>query len=167
MKSKWTVAVIIMILIIIGYWTKFYYDIKAEIRRRDPEVVAQEIENALNEVKPGWEKKSVTVDQPVTFADNEGNTIVYHCLETTHYDNELRESIGVDIDIVGLVVDVSEAGSIRDCMVSDLPAILYMKNDRAYLCWTLSPKYSFVIEYTPGAVLEEEIFRMAEELRLE
>ncbi len=158
--------VVIMVLIIIGCWTKFFYDVRAEIRQRDSEVMVQEIENALNEVKPGWEKKSVTVDQPATFEDDEGNTIVYHCLETTHYDTEPEESISVNIDVVGLVVDISEADSTKNCMVNDMPAILCEEKNRAYLCWTLSSQYSFVIEYSPDTVLDEEIFRIAEELRV-
>lgn len=31
-----------------------------------------------------------------------------------------------------------------------------------YLCWTVSPKYSCVMEYTAGTVTEEDVFRMAE-----
>lgn len=34
--------------------------------------------------------------------------------------------------------------------------------DRTYLCWTISPKHSCVIEYSTGAVAEKDILRMAE-----
>ena len=34
--------------------------------------------------------------------------------------------------------------------------------NRSYLCWTMSPEISSVIEYSPEAVSEESIFRMAE-----
>lgn len=166
MKSKWAVALIIIILIIIGCWTKIFSDVRAEIRHRDPEIMAQEIEDALNEVNPGWEKTAITKDIPVTFSDDDGNTIIYHCLATTRYGNENEEITGVDTNVIGGVIDIEYADSIRECMVNEVPAILCEQNDRAYLCWSLSDQYSFVIEYTPDAVSEQEIFRMAEELRL-
>ncbi len=62
--------------------------------------------------------------------------------------------------------EIANADSIRDCFVNEVPATLYTKGGRAYLCWTVAPEYSFVIEYTPEAVREEEIFRMAEDLQL-
>lgn len=32
----------------------------------------------------------------------------------------------------------------------------------AYLCWTISPTYSCVLEYTAGSISEADIFHMAE-----
>ena len=39
--------------------------------------------------------------------------------------------------------------------------------DKTYLCWTISPKYSCVIEYPTGTVVEEDIIRMAESVAAE
>ncbi len=91
---------------------------------------------------------------------------MYHCLATTHYANITEEVTAVDINAVSGVVDVTNADSLRKCTVNEVPAILCEKKGRVYLCWTLSHQYSFVIEYTPEVVLEEEIFRMAEDLHL-
>ena len=45
-------------------------------------------------------------------------------------------------------------------------AMLYTVGERAYLCWTAVPGYTFVLEYNPGEVAEEDIFRMAESVPL-
>ena len=50
----------------------------------------------------------------------------------------------------------------RDCTVGHWPALLCQREGRSYLCWTISPEYSCIIEYDAEAVEEEDIFRMAE-----
>ena len=46
--------------------------------------------------------------------------------------------------------------------VSGLPAAIYQKDGRAYLCWTIMPELSCVIEYDPAVESEEDMLRMAE-----
>ena len=37
---------------------------------------------------------------------------------------------------------------------------------KKYLCWTISPKYSCVLEYIGGTITEEDIFRIAESVEV-
>jgi len=48
------------------------------------------------------------------------------------------------------------------CTVSGLPAAIYQKDGQAYLCWTIMPELSCVIEYDPAAESEEDMLPMAE-----
>lgn len=40
--------------------------------------------------------------------------------------------------------------------------MFYEKDGRRFLCWTLSPQETCVLEYSPDAVSEADILRMAE-----
>jgi len=50
----------------------------------------------------------------------------------------------------------------RDCEVNGLEAVIGELDGLTYLCWTISPTYSCVLEYTAGSIPEADIFRMAE-----
>jgi len=63
---------------------------------------------------------------------------------------------------VTLGISPDEAESCRECTVSGLPAAIYQKDGRAYLCWTIMPELSCVIEYNPAVESEEDMLRMAE-----
>ena len=61
-----------------------------------------------------------------------------------------------------MVVNMTLIENKRECKVNEYDASLCEQGDRSYLCWTLSPEISCVIEYAKGAVEEASIFRMAE-----
>ncbi len=134
-------------------------------RPLDAEEMAASIEAALNEVEPGWEMTAMTTDAPTTFTDGEGNTIIYHCLRTEYHDEVPPDDNALNVQAVSLIID-PESSSSESTYVGTREAILCKKSDRAYLCWTLSAEYSFVIEYTPTAVAVEDIYKMAESLYL-
>ena len=120
------------------------------------------VENALKEVDEDYECQSVSKVTPFTYTDSEGNTIVYYCCQTAYLENESGEYAGLNMDAIGMVVDLELIENKRDCMVNEYGAFLCEVGDRSYLCWTLSPEISCVIEYHPEAISEESIFRMAE-----
>ena len=60
------------------------------------------------------------------------------------------------------VVDMESVESQKNCTVSGRAALLCTGEDYAYLCWTISPQCSMVIEYNPAAIPEDEVFKMAE-----
>lgn len=66
------------------------------------------------------------------------------------------------MDAIGLVIDVSQIEKRRECTVNEHNAFLCEIDDRSYLCWTLSPEISCVIEYSPEEISEDSVFRMAE-----
>ena len=47
-------------------------------------------------------------------------------------------------------------------MVNEYDALLCEIGDRSYLCWTLTPETTCIIEYSANTVNEFDILRMAE-----
>ena len=140
----------------------------SEIKKRESDPNWQtakeiyEVENALKEVDADYECQSVAKVTPFTYTDSEGNTIVYYCIQTAYLENESGDNTGLDINAISMVIDPELIGNERECRVNEYDAFLCEMGDRFYLCWTLSPELSCVIEYSAEAISEESIFRMAE-----
>ena len=117
------------------------------------------IENALGDE---WKKQTVTKVSDLVYSDDDGNTIVYHVCTTTYYEADATEHTGLNTEAIAAVISPDEAESCRECTVSGLPAVIYQKDGRAYLCWTIIPELSCVIEYDPAVEREENMLRMAE-----
>ena len=109
-----------------------------------------------------WKKQTVTKVSDLVYSDDEGNTIVYHVCTTTYYEADSATQSGLNTDAISGVISPDEAESYRECTVSGLPAAIYQKDGRAYLCWTIMPELSCVIEYDPTVQSEEDMLRMAE-----
>ena len=120
------------------------------------------VENALKEVDEGYECQSVSKVTPFTYTDSEGNTIVYYCCQTAYLSNESEEYAGLNMDAIGLVIDISQIENKRECTVNEYDAFQCVIGDRTYLCWTLSPETSCVIEYDAAVTSEDDILRVAE-----
>ena len=140
----------------------------SEIKKRESDPnwqIAKEIYkvgNALKEVDEDYECQSVAKVTPFTYTDSEGNTIVYYCIQTAYLENESGGYTGLDMNAIGIVIDPELIENKRECRVNEYDAFLCELGDRSYLCWTLSPELSCVIEYSKGVVEEGSIFRMAE-----
>ena len=117
------------------------------------------VENALGDE---WKKQTATKVSDLVYSDNEGNTIIYHVCTTTYYEANTAEQTGLNTEAIASVIDLTEAESCRECTVSGLPAAIYQKGGRAYLCWTIIPELSCVIEYDPAVESEEDMLRMAD-----
>lgn len=117
------------------------------------------VENALGDE---WKKQTITKVSNSVYADDEGNTIIYYTCVTTYYEADATEQTGLNTDAISAVIHPGEAEICRECTVGDLPAAIYQKDGRAYLCWTIIPELSCVIEYDPAAEREEDMLRMAE-----
>ena len=144
--------------------------IEVQERENDPNwQIAKEIykvENALKEVDADYECQSVAKVTPFTYTDSEGNTIVYYCIQTAYLENESGGDNGLDMNAIGMVIDPELIGNKRECRVNEYDAFLCELGDLSYLCWTLSPEISCVIEYSKGTVEESSIFRMAESVAM-
>lgn len=68
----------------------------------------------------------------------------------------------MNINAIGLVIDVSQIENKRECMVNEYDAFQCEIGDRTYLCWTLSSEVSCVIEYNANTTGKADILRMAE-----
>ena len=135
-----------------NYQTDPYLQIAEEIYK---------VETALKEVDADYKCESISKVTPFTYADSEGNTIIYYCCQTA-YVTEPSAHNGVNMDAIGMVIDVGLIDNKSECTVNEYDAFRCELNDRTYLCWTLSPKISCVIEYSADITEESDIFRMAE-----
>lgn len=117
------------------------------------------VENALGDE---WERKTVTEVSDLVYSDGEGSNIIYHVCITTYYGVEATAQTRLNTDAISAVISPDETESCRECTVSGLPAAIYQKDGHAYLCWTIMPELSCVIEYDPAVENEEDMLRMAE-----
>ncbi len=143
-----------------------------ELRQRqtDPNwKVAEQIynmENALKEVNEDYEWKSISKVTPYTYADPAGNTITYYCCQTTYISDEYEEYAGLNTDAIGMVIDFAQIENKRQCKINEYDAFQCEIEEHSYLCWTISPEISCVIEYSADTIDEADIFRMAESVQL-
>ena len=162
-RILWIAGISVVALVLIVGIVRY---IEVQKRENDPNWrITKEIykvENALKEVDEDYECQSVATVTPFTYTDSEGNTIVYYCIQTAYLENESGDDTGLNINAIGMVIDPELVGNKRECMVNEYDAFLCELGDRSYLCWTLSPEISCVIEYSKGTVEESSIFRMAE-----
>ena len=157
MKKKiWLIVASICILIVLAGAITFANRPTPEDEMMD---MLNRVENALGDE---WKKQTVTKVSDLVYSDNEGNTIIYHVCTTTYYEADAAEQTGLNTDAIASVIDPVEAVNCRECTVSGLPAVIYQKDGRAYLCWTIIPELSCVIEYDPAVEREEDMLRMAE-----
>ena len=162
-KILWFAGIYIMSLVLIVGIARYSVSQK---RKSDPNwQIAKEIykvESVLKEVDEDYKCQSVAKVTPFTYTDSDGNTIVYYCIQTAYLENESGGYTGLDMNAIGMVVDMTQIENKRECKVNEYDAFLCVQRDRSYLCWTLSPETSCVIEYSRGTVDETSIFRMAE-----
>ena len=162
-KTLWIAGICIVSLVLIIGIARY-----SEIKKRESDPnwqIAKEIykvENALKEVDEDYGCQAVSTVTPFTYTDSEGNTIVYYCIQTAYLENESGDYTGLDMNAIGIVIDPELIENKRECRVNEYDAFLCELGDRSYLCWTLSPELSCVIEYSKGVVEEGSIFRMAE-----
>ena len=168
MKKKllWCAGIVVLIaLIVLGV---FRY-IEVRHCQTDPNwKLAEQIykmENALKEVDEDYACKSLSKVTPFSYTDSAGNTITYYCCQTTYLSDEYGEYTGLNTDAIGLVIDFAQIQNRRDCKVNEYDAFQCEMGERYYLCWTISPEISCVIEYSADVNVEADIFRMAESVQ--
>ena len=169
MKKKllWGTGIIVLLVLVtlgVCHW------IEMRNRQTDPNwELAQQIynmENALKEVDEDYECKSISKVTPYTYADPAGNTIIYYCCQTTYIEDEYGETTGLNTDAIGMVIDFAQIQNRRECKVNAYDAFQCEMGERSYLCWTISPEISCVIEYSADVIGEADIFRMAESVQV-
>lgn len=169
MKKKllWCTGIIVLIaLVVLGVWRY----IVVRNRQTDPNwKLAEQIykmENALKEVDEDYACKSLSKVTPFSYTDSEGNIITYYCCQTSYLSDESREYSGLNTDAISMVIDFAQIENRRECKVNAYEAFLCEMGEQSYLCWTISPEISCVIEYSADVNDEADIFRMAESVQL-
>lgn len=110
-----------------------------------------------------YKKQTETiVAATLTYADKVENEIFYYCLKTTYYEADPSEVIGLDVNALCVLFDPELAKSCEEMKINEWSAALYRFDELSYLCWTYSPETSYVLEYNPDVVTDEEIIKMAE-----
>ena len=165
MKKKIIVGIFVcisLVVIIAGIvWGIHIYQ-----REQDPNwQIAKKlynVESALQEVDESWELQSLTQVTPYCYQNPDGDTITYYCCITTYVDDAPTAYFGINQSALEQVVAIDALENRRDCEVNGLEAVMGELDGQTYLCWTISPTYSCVLEYTAESVLEADILRMAE-----
>lgn len=125
---------------------------------------AKRIESALQEVHPDLKSLGYTEVKNVSYEIEGGGDIQYYFCKTTYFD-EVPEMNGVHLEAVQSIVDIDNAEDSKETKILEYDAIIYTLNEREYLCWTISPEISCILEYTPGTVPDEDIRLMAESVQ--
>lgn len=161
MKKKLIISLIAVVLIFgvifaIGAFAK-----EDEVTQRD---MANRIEAAIKEVLGDDVKKQTetVVAGTMKYSDKEGNEINYHILKTTYYEADPSEVTGLNVDALEVLFNPENANSCTEMKIKEWDAALYVFDELSYLCWTDTPEVSYVLEYNPDAVPDEEIIKMAE-----
>jgi len=166
-KLLWCAGILTVSLLLI--WGVWRY-IETRNRQSEPNwKFAEQIykmENALTELDEDYECKSISKVTPYTYADSSGNTITYYCCQTTYISDEYGDCTGVNTDAIGMVIDFAQIKNRWECKVNKYDAFQCEMGERSYLCWTISPEISCVIEYSPDIINDADIFRMAESVQL-
>jgi hypothetical protein len=165
MKKKIIVGIAVcatLVIVIVG----IVYGIKIYQREQDPfwqlAKKLYNVESALQEIDESWELQSLTQVTPYCYQDPDGDTITYYCCITTYVGDEPSEYFGINQAALEQVVEMDALENRRDCEVNGLEAVMGELDGQTYLCWTVSPKYSCVIEFVPGTIDEADVFQIAE-----
>ena len=169
MKKKllWCAGIVVLIVLIVLGVLRYI-----EVRNRQTDLnwkLAEQIykmENALKEVDEDYECKSLSKVTPFSYTDSAGNIITYYCCQTTYLSDEYREDTGLNTDAIGMVIDFDQIQNRRDCKVNAYDAFRCEIGEHSYLCWTISPEISCVIEYGADVIGEADIFKMAESVQV-
>ena len=161
MRKKLTI-VFIAVFLILG--VVFATGALAKENDATPSEMVERIENAIKEVLGDDVKKQTetVVAGTLKYSDKEGNVINYHILKTTYYEADPNEVKGLNTDALGVLFNPESANSCKAMKIKDWDAALYEFEELSYLCWTDTPEASYVLEYNPDVIPDEEILKMAE-----
>lgn len=161
MKKKLTIS-LIAIFLLLG--VVFAIGVFANENEDSPRNMIDKFEAAVKEVfGEDYKKQTETVVAgTLKYSDKEGNEINYHILKTTYYEADPNEVKGLNVDALGVLFNPDNANSCKEMKIKDWDAELYEFDERSYLCWTDTPEASYVLEYNPDVISNEEILKMAE-----
>lgn len=161
MKKKLTISLIV-VFIILG--VIFAVGAMAKESEDTPRDMANRIEAAIKDVLGDDVKKQTetVVAGTIEYGDKEGNEINYHILKTTYYEADPSAVTGLNVDALGVLFHPDSAKNCKEMKIKDWDAALYEFDELSYLCWTDTPEASYVLEYNPDVIPDEEILKMAE-----
>ena len=161
MKKIVTISLIAVFLIL---GVIFAVGTFAKENKDTPRDMANRIEAAIKDVLGDDVKKQTetVVAGTLKYSDKEGNEINYHILKTTYFEADPSEVTGLNVDALGVLFNPDSANSCKEMKIKNWDAALYEFDELSYLCWTDTPEASYVLEYNPDVIPDEEILKMAE-----
>lgn len=161
MKKKLLISLIAVFLF---FGVIFAVGAMAKEKEATPSEMANRIETAIKEVLGDDVKKQTetVVAGTLKYSDKEGNEINYHILKTTYFEADPNEVKGLNVDALGVLFNPDSANSCTEMKIKDWDAALYEFDKLSYLCWTDTPEVSYILEYNPDVIPDEEILKMAE-----
>lgn len=161
MKKK-LVILFVAVFLILG--VVFAFGAMAKDNEDTPRDMANRIEAAIKNVLGDDIKKQTetVVAGTIKYGDKEGNEINYHILKTTYYEADPSEVTGLNVNALGVLFNPESANNCKEMKIKDWDAALYEFDELSYLCWTDTPEVSYVLEYNPDVIPDEEILKMAE-----
>ena len=161
MKKKLIISLIVVIFVL---GVAFAIGALVKENKDTPQDMINRIESAIKEVLGDDVKKKTetVVAGTLKYADKEGNEINYHILKTTYYEADPLEVAGINVDALRVLINPDSANSCKKMKIKNWDAALYEFDEQSYLCWTDTPEISYVLEYSPEEVPDEEIIKMAE-----
>ena len=118
----------------------------------------------MQEVDPEFKSLGYTEVTKISYEIEGGGDIQYCYCKTSCFD-EIPELTSVNLQSIRGVIDPDTAENSRNTKVLDYDAIIYTLEGREYLCWSLSPEDSCVLEYTSGTISEDDLWMMAESVQ--
>lgn len=152
-------GIVIILLLAAVFW--FVKSKSVNTTSPDVDEIVQAVEKALDD---DFKKQSKTEVVATLVYGNEKKeeSINYHILKTTYYEADPNEITGLNVDAFKVLFNPESASSCEQMKIQNWDAALYKTKSRGYLCWTDSPEVSYVLEYNPQTIADEEIIKMAE-----
>ena len=157
---------IVLVIAVVVFGAIFALTSQKE-KEMNPEEFLERFEKAAEEVL-GEDIQQVSKTELVAtltygHETDKDNNIYYRILKTTYGEAGDPSSVtGLNTDALNVLFPVDMMDSCEEMMIQDWHGALYKKDDTAYLCWTVDPEVSYVLEYTPSKMADSEILKMAE-----
>lgn len=153
-------GIVFVAVIVIGILVALGVSKAKQTEVPSPDDMIKRVEAALGD---DYKKQSETVlAGTIKYSDKDGNEIKYHILKTTYFEADPSEVTGLNVNALGVLFPPDFANSCEEMLIKEWSAALYRFDGRSYLCWTDTPEVSYVLEYNPDVVPDEEIIKMAE-----
>lgn len=164
--NKKKILLIVLAIVVVAAGVIFAI-ISQKEKEMNPEEFLERFEQAAEEVL-GEDIQQVSQTELVAtltygHETDKDNNIYYRILKTTYGEAGDPSSVtGLNTDALNVLFPVDMMDSCKEMMIQDWHGALYKKDDTAYLCWTVDPEVSYVLEYTPSKMSDSEIIKMAE-----
>lgn len=163
-RKKTFFIVLVITVVVVGV---IFALVTQKEKEMNPKEFLERFENAAEEIL-GEDIQQVSKTELVAtltygHETDKGNNIYYRILKTTYGEAGDPSSVtGLNTDALNVLFPVDMMDSCEEMMIQDWHGALYKKDDTAFLCWTVDPEVSYVLEYTPSKMPDSEIIKMAE-----